>query len=424
MRDGSGSIVSNSLITAHDIWSAFGETQTSFARSVDSQLKHRVLCRQQYDAAAKYAYKNSAAGVKDDQYDAIVHAMSRSISNHSFAFLGCGRGKSGIYVLPLLAHVLHGVKPPKIVVISPHNALLTQHRLQAEKYFRGTSLRVMSALPTNIRSLDTIPSEFDLLFISIHAFKDLLDNFSHVVDSWNISNIFIDEYHNIFGEIFRHETSWVALNDLARLKAKIMCMSATANAQLMEYVGSYLGMGDYKVIGSAQTYPMPDVTINVEKYDNSNVIANVIQRVEELTSKKQYKFKIHIVTMTREDAEDIWKQLCNRGVSSIWLTSQQIQKEKENIMRTWEEQDDQVIVTTFTDGIDNSLIEDVIVVRARYSVTSLIQALGRIRPCKQQRDRATLHIFDTGYDPTTNIEDNDTWNYIAAAHLIPNDTGL
>jgi hypothetical protein len=145
----------------------------------------------------------------------------------------------------------------------------------------------------------------------------------------------------------------------------------------------------------------------------------VVQRAKDLLARKQHKFKIHIVTMSKDDAKEISDKLNNEGVSSMWLTSHQIQSEKEEIMKNWEERDEIAIVTTFTDGIDNALTEDVIIVRARYSVTSLMQALGRIRPARQQQDTATLHIFDTGYDPTNEAQDQDTINYMRAAQLIP-----
>ena len=418
IRDNDGIMVPSSFMTAQDIWRAFGENDTSFTQGQNNTISHRSLDRSHYDMAAQYAFKHPAARISDEQFSAIMH--EQNIAKHAFIFMGCGTGKSGIYILSQLARVLNGMKPHKNIVISPHNALLTQHRLQALKYFAGTSLKVTSLLPMDISNPMSIQDDFDLLFISIHAFKELIDSHYQRVMNWHIDTIFVDEYHNIFGEIFRHANSWIALRNLASLKARIMCMSATANGQLIEYVAQYLQMGNYEIIGSERNYHMPKVAITVERCNEKNIIDVVIERVHQLNRKKKYRFKIHIVTMTRDDAEDICKRLCQCGVTSIWLTSKLLQSEKVHTMKTWEEQDDQVIVTTFTDGIDNPLIEDVISVRARHSAVSLIQALGRIRPGRQFPNRATLHILDTGYDPTSSREDADTLNYIMAANLIPN----
>ena len=48
-------------------------------------------------------------------------------------------------------------------------------------------------------------------------------------------------------------------------------------------------------------------------------------------------------------------------------------------MLAWEERNEQCMVSTFVDGIDNGVVEDVIVYRASYSLIRLIQCLGRIK---------------------------------------------
>ena len=80
-----------------------------------------------------------------------------------------------------------------------------------------------------------------------------------------------------------------------------------------------------------------------------------------------------------------------------------LQGEKEDtmlVMLAWEEREEQCMVSTIVDGIDNRAVKDVFVYRASYSLFRLIQSLGRIRPARQNHEYATLHIFDTGYDPS------------------------
>ena len=57
------------------------------------------------------------------------------------------------------------------------------------------------------------------------------------------------------------------------------------------------------------------------------------------------------------------------------------------------------MASTIVDGIDNGLVENVILFRGCYSVSRLVQTLGRIRPPRQNFDKATLDILDTGYNP-------------------------
>ena len=91
-------------------------------------------------------------------------------------------------------------------------------------------------------------------------------------------------------------------------------------------------------------------------------------------------------------------------------------------MRAWEERDEQCIVSTIDDDIDNGAVEDVIVYRASYSLFRLIQSLGRIRPARQNHDYATLDIFDTGYDPSRFGDIERQLNDIKVKNMVPDST--
>ena len=68
----------------------------------------------------------------------------------------------------------------------------------------------------------------------------------------------------------------------------------------MDFVGHYLGLGSYKVIGELDQYPVPDVVINVEHYSDAEVLSELVQKIKQLNiSKKDRTFKIHIVVMLK-----------------------------------------------------------------------------------------------------------------------------
>ena len=68
----------------------------------------------------------------------------------------------------------------------------------------------------------------------------------------------------------------------------------------MDFVGHYLGLGNYKVIGELDQYPIPDVVINVKRYSDGEVLSVLVQRIKQLNiSKKDCLFKIHIVVMLK-----------------------------------------------------------------------------------------------------------------------------
>ena len=318
----------------------------------------------------------------DVQYAAIAHAASHEVNKHAFVVMGCGTGKSGVYILLLLGAYLHQCGIPRCIVISPHNSLLAQHTMQARQYLLGTNLRVESLLSSDVSS-DAIPSEFDLLFISIHAFQDMIENRKQTIFDWQLDNIFIDEYHNILGELFWYPTSWSSLRNISVLNAKIMCLSATSDKYLRQRLSRFMSLGDHLEIGSTDIYPIPQVRINIisNVYNKSkeSLMQSVIQHCQDLFEwKAHHFFKIHAITMSKSDANYLSENLNNVGLQSLWLTSDLNSKEKNQVMKLWEDGPEKVLVSTFVDGIDNPSTEDVIIVGATHSIYSIVQAIGRI----------------------------------------------
>ena len=405
-RDPHGNIIRGPLIMAHDIWTALGKSLQS-TENARPAIHNLILTKSHYDQAAKYAFKNHMAKATDLQYEAITHASSPEINSHAFVLMGCGTGKSGIYNLLLLGSYLNACPVPRTIVISPHNSLLSQHEFQSRQYLRGTNLRVSSMLPSDISLLGPSP-EFDLLFISIHAFNDLIITHGRsILQQWNVSNIFIDEYHNIVGELFRYSTSWASIRMLAGARIKIMCLSATADPTLMDNIANFMCLGQYKVIGRKDNYPVPNVAIKMIQseynHDSATLIQSVVSLCRDITEKKKDRtFKIHAITMSKEDATSLCDNLNLAGMKSIWLTSDLLSKQKAKVLQLWEEGPEKVLVSTFVDGIDNSTTEDVILVGGTHSIYSLVQAVGRIRPRRQDMNHAAIHIFNSNKYLKTN----------------------
>ena len=117
-------------------------------------------------------------------------------------------------------------------------------------------MRVEKLLPPNVAA-NELSSDFDLQF---QGFDGQASQSALSVE--HIKNIFIDEYHNIFGKLFRHTNLWTSLRNLARHNIKITLLSATAKTLLVDFVGQDLGLGNYKVIGELDQYPISDVVIN------------------------------------------------------------------------------------------------------------------------------------------------------------------
>ena len=119
-------------------------------------------------------------------------------------------------------------------------------------------------------------------------------------------------------------------------------------------------MGNFTVIGELDQYLIPDVVINVERDSDAEVLSVLVQRIKQLNiSKKDRTFKIHIVVMTKDDATAVCEALSAESISCSMLTNDCFQSKKEDTMLAWEERDEQCMVSTIVDGVDNGAVEDV-----------------------------------------------------------------
>ena len=88
------------------------------------------------------------------------------------------------------------------------------------------------------------------------------------------------------------------------------------------------------------------------------------------------------------------------------LTSDCLQSKKEDTILAWEERDEQCMVSTIVDGIDNGAVEDVFVYRARYSLFQLINHLEE--SARQDRIMIMRHFTSSTLDMIR--QDPGTWN--------------
>ena len=98
--------------------------------------------------------------------------------------------------------------------------------------------------------------------------------------SWGVERIFVDEYHLLFQEIFRHSNSWCSLQNISRLGTKIICLSATSNKNVTEMTAHYLGISKtYQTIGDVHSYTAPNVAILLKCSQAKDLIADVTRYV-------------------------------------------------------------------------------------------------------------------------------------------------
>ena len=414
-RKPDGTIMRSDVMVARDFHRSLGEAEASFSDHLSGvDLSCSDIDRDMLNRAAQYAYRKNGARPSKTQSEIIMVVEDSNDKHNVVALMPCGSGKSALYLLPLVAMAQNGTRKKRTIVISPHNPLLQQHYKQATTMFQGLSLVVTWIRSENDIAADDFPHQFDLCFISIHAFKQLVDRHRNIIASWQVEKIFVDECHLMYLEFFRHHTSWEALHNLSVFRAKIICMSATLTLSLSKHIAHFTGMGNYKFLGNPTEtiYSVPNVSINIinttKERIMSEVVEHVIERLKFYKSQSRLKTMIHVITRTKDHAklgsEEIKR--VNPNINSDWLTSDATSEERTTVMNNYSDGDIDVLWSTYDVGYDNSIVRDVVIMNGSSSLISFIQAIGRIRPSQQCSShtngrQAQVNVFLTPDWPQT-----------------------
>lgn len=404
-------IIDTSLLTARYIWACIGEPHHPRHQRMGCLLSPTNI--ESYHQTAKHLYGNNAS-VTNLQMKAIMHITDESACSHAFVLMATGLGKSGLYNIALGRNSLFGGIKQQIIVISPHNSLLLQHYEQSLGYLKHLQIHVACYESSDIPDDADADGDWythignsDLVFLSISAFYKIRNVHPNSLHIFSKKILIIDEYHNLLAESFRFSSSWEALNNIAQLNAKIICMSATSNKFVMDKVGKYLGMGQYTVIGSTDDYPIPNVRIEKHEVDTYRLNAETVSCVvNDYNHDTVDNIACHVIVLSIEAANDIASKLEEKKISARALHSERTKDDRQKIMKDWSGNKFKVLVSTLQDGIDSSKCKRVVVSGGSHNVIALIQSIGRIRPPQQTGFESKVTILDTTNHIDINADSN------------------
>lgn len=390
-RTSDGQIIRGPLLLARDYHQALGEREWNIDRVAD--INEDTIPSELYHQALKRGLRQPSVQCNEQQMQACK--LLDDYSNHTNAviFIPPGTGKSFSWNGILLARFLRGSKRKKFIVLSPHSALLAQHVLQSKDFFHGTSLKVISLTAADLDSAN-MNGDFDLCYISIHAFALIVKSKRDLLKSWSVGSIYIDECHLLFCEIFRIGNSWNSLQDIVAFETKLVALSATLNPFAIQILANYMGIQkNYEVIGDAISYHLPDVAIQVKTVLYNDLLSLVVKEICQRFEGNPLNFAIHVMTMSKKQAVTIADNLASKGISSNWLTSDDSATTRTNKMQEWANGNLKVLVSTMNCGFDCGLCKEVYIVGGVRSVADAIQSIGRIRP--RQQDKSPVIFWMT-----------------------------
>jgi hypothetical protein len=415
-RDETGEIIQHPLIIAAMLWEAMGEREqvigdASFAtpQSVNT-VSHTDLLR-----GLKFIMQSPSASFNPGQFEVIQAVDSGDNLNSIIVKGSCGCGKSLNYLVPPAARKLAGAELNKTLVVSPHAPLVAQNEVEASKHFRGLGVRVHSVSTSQAveGEFDFDGNDFDVLFISIHAFSILRANHSSILQMWGATRIIVDEFHLAIAELFRFESSWKSLESLSVLNAKIIAQSATQSVWVRRMFAEFAKLGDYRFIGSDKFYRLPDIAIKVVKASEYMAVPLAVRQVKERHSKcpPGSKPATHLLVTSKEAAKQLSNRLQAEGLTSGWITSEASAGEKKDTVSEWSTQQIETLSSTYTDGLNNSACDGVVLLGGTYSTVSAIQGSQRQRPAKQTASTVPNSSLVTFFlTPSGTREDPDEMN--------------
>ena len=380
--DSDGRLTESGILLAREMNDILGEPRSGHPTTRRASASHQPRAKE-LNAAAAYAYKSAGAKVYGPQYELVMEVLTGS--RNSIAHLGCGVGKSGGWILPLMHSSMISQVAISFMLVSPYKALVNQHAQQARESFEGTPLTVRTLTTAECESVTLNDLQANLIVVSVAGLLRLRTHHEELLKQSPIKVCFVDEVHNVAQELFRVET-WSALKNLASLGWKLYLLTATTNNFLSKCLSDYIGKHDqFNIIGhSGEGYRIPNIALEVSKCRRAEVLTAALQIVKEYFSQHSGSVKVQIVSPTIKQAEDLAQMFCRNGIMGEALTSETPAPERKQIMYKWRhDQSLRVLVSTLTDGIDSSMVQMVVIMETAGSIFRLIQAMGRIRPLQQ-----------------------------------------
>ena len=407
-RDQWGNIIRAPLSIAREQWHAFGEKNVYYTpdRNVNAVPSHVLT------SALQRILHDPTAQLLPEQMKACSILSDYGNSDNVIVNMPPGSGKTMIMIIPTLARALVGVRRDKILIVSPHNALLDQQKRHAEdNHLANTNIIVTIITSTSVR--DVIANdEFDVCYISIHALNDLVENHFSILKSWNIGTIFIDEYHLMFTEMFRYHSAWQALQKLTALDTRLCLLSATVNPAAIKIATRFLGIVNFEMIGSTSTYNVPNIGIRLKtcsaRHLPQQMSCAINVTFRNLSSTERREFAVQVVTATVQQARDISDACSKLGLTSTSLTSTDTPAERVEKIRDWDEGRGDVLATTYDCGIDSKFVKEVHVIDCR-SACAAIQAEGRCRPSQQKGQQTPATFWHLQYSNDETLKLKDRW---------------
>lgn len=336
----------------------------------------------------------------ENQKDMIQIAANSNL-RHAFVGLPCGHGKSLSWMVPTLASYMAGRHVGLRIVILPYKFLLghvVQHALTMLGLLRKKV--IVSFLDSTKIDHDNLPFELvgnplpNLLFLNLDGAATLLryhlSHLQNLATNNILKRIYLDEFQQILVE-YGFRSSYQSLRQIGRVGVPVMCLSGslpcTMALSLMCYCGLTQSPTDQSIDLVRPTDPIGegysfDVTI-VE-----NISSSVIEYVL-----KSRTGACHVLCSSIALVDEISDGL-SKELRVLAITGDSPYHDQIACAKSWYKGEYDVLVSTVVAlvGNENKMCKTIVVAGFLFNVSSLVQAIGRLRP-EQRGPMSKVHVF-------------------------------
>jgi len=331
----------------------------------------------------------------------MIEFAANSVSRHAFVALPCGYGKSLSWMIPTLASYLSGRHVGLRIVILPYKFLLG-HVVHSALTMLGLLRKrlVVSFLDSSQIDQDRLPVELqegqvpNLLFLNLDGAATLLRyHLSHLqslASQGILKRLYLDEFQQILVE-YSFRSSYQSLQQLGRVGAPVMCLSGSLPVEMAKPLMSYCGLCDTPQAGGIDIVSPTDPIGDGFSFDIS-IVDDIPAAVAEYVLNSRVG-ACHVLCSTVPFVEAISAAL-SKNLRVLSITGNSSYHDQISCAKSWFHGGYDVLVSTSVAlvGNENKECKTIVIAGFLYNVSSLVQAMGRLRP-NQRGSSSMVQVF-------------------------------
>jgi len=332
------------------------------------------------------------AGYRSDDQKKMIEIAANSVARHSFVGLPCGHGKSLSWMVPTLASYLSGRHVGLRLVILPYKFLLG-HLVQHAVSMLGLLHKKLSVAFLTSVDIDKekVPMVLEgkdvpaLLFLNLDGAADLfrfhMARLQKLASDNILKRVYVDELQQLVVE-YGFRSSYQSLRELGNLGVPVMTLSGSIPFCIAMSLMSYCGLAESSEINCLDIVKPTDPVGEGFSFDTMTT-KDVAGAIVEFVMKSR-EGACHVLCSSLALVDSVTKAL-SKTLKVLSITGDSSYQEQIRCAKNWYNGEYDVLVSTIVGlvGNENKFCKTIVVGGFLFNVSSLVQAIGRLRPSQR-----------------------------------------